>query len=242
MSDQIISSANLSYIESNLNHIARSLDGVHQSVDVVHSTVTDVDQNVRVVYDEIGKLAKDFNDFVLMQAMSNRLGEAERQLGLIRHELDTKYGHYAAIRKATTGILQADDLGIIKKETITNTTEELMLSAPGFWLAPCLVALAAWINDQPELAERALKEGIRRNDEKTSLLFALLCRRAERKSACLKWTQRYLANQNEEDLDRKAIIVLDAYASGLLGADSEGVISRQITEWLDHLEEKTRFY
>ncbi len=57
----------------------------------------------------------------------------------------------------------------------------------------------------------------------------------------MKWTQRYLANQNEEDLDRKAIIILDAYASGLLGADSEGVISRQITEWLDHLEEKPGF-
>lgn len=241
MSDQIISSANLSYIESNLNQIARSLDGVHQGVDVVYSTVTDVDQNVQVVTKEIASLAKDFNDFVLIQVRANRKLQAQQQLGLIRQELDSKYGHCAAIRKATTGILQADDLGIIKKETITNTTEELMLSAPGYWLAPCLVALAAWINDQPELAERALKEGIRRNDEKTSLLFALLCRRADRKSACLKWTQRYLANQNEEDLDRKAIIVLDAYASGLLGADSEGVISRQITQWLDHLEEKPGF-
>ncbi len=158
MSDQIISSANLSYIENNLNHIARSLDNVHQNLDVVNSTVTDVDQNVRVVYDEIGKLANDFNEFVLIQVRANRLGEAERQLGLVRQELESKYGHYAAIRKATTGILQADDLGIIKKETITNTSEELMLSAPGYWLAPCLVALAAWINDQPELAERALKK------------------------------------------------------------------------------------
>lgn len=241
MSDQIISSANLSYIESNLNHIARSLDGVQQNVDVVYSTVTDVDQNVRVVYDEIGRLANDFNEFVLIQVRANRKQQAQQQIVMLRQELDSKYGHCAAIRKATTGILQADDLGIIKKETITNTSEELMISAPGFWLAPCLVALAAWINDQPELAERALKEGIRRNDEKTSLLFALICRRADRKAACLKWTERYLANQNEEDLDRKAIIILDAYASGLLGADSEGVIARQITQWLEHLEEKPGF-
>jgi hypothetical protein len=80
---------------------------------------------------------------------------------------------------------------------------KLMLSAPGYWLAPCLVALAAWINDESELADRAVREAIKRNDEKTSLLFALICRRADRKSASLKWTQRYLANQDEENLDHK---------------------------------------
>ena len=50
-------------------------------------------------------------------------------------------------------------------------------------------------------------KGIKRNDEKTSLFFALICRRADRKSAALKWTQRYLANQDEENLDRKKKIV-----------------------------------
>ena len=116
-----------------------------------------------------------------------------------------------------------------------------MISTPGYWLAPCLVALAAWINNQPELAEKAVKEGIKRNDEKTSLFFALICRRANRKNACLKWTQRYLANQDEENLDRNSIIILDAFASGLLGADTEGVISRQMNEWLSRLEEKPGF-
>ena len=104
-----------------------------------------------------------------------------------------------------------------------------------------MVALAAWINDQPELAEKAVKEGLKRNDEKTSLFFALICRRANRKNACLKWTQRYLANQDEENLDRNSIIILDAFASGLLGADTEGVISRQMNEWLSRLEDKPGF-
>lgn len=166
---------------------------------------------------------------------------SKEQTGLIRQELEKKYGHYDIVRRTTTGILQADDIGIVKKDTISNATEELMISTPGYWLAPCLVALAAWINDQPELAEKAIKEGIKRNDEKTSLFFALICRRADRKEACLKWTQRYLANQDEENLDRKTIIVLDAFASGLFGADTEGVISRQMNEWLQHLEEKPGF-
>ena len=232
MSDRVIEQADLRTIEHNLGAIHNDLQTLDSNVGAV---------NIKVVYDEIGSLAKEFHDFVSVQQRANRLNQAETRLVKIRQELEKKYGHYDIVRRTTTGILQADDIGIVKKDTISNATEDLMISTPGYWLAPCLVALAAWINDQPELAEKAIKEGIKRNDEKTSLFFALICRRADRKEACLKWTQRYLANQDEENLDRKTIIVLDAFASGLFGADTEGVISRQMNEWLQHLEEKPGF-
>lgn len=234
MSDRVIEQADLRTIEHNLG-------AIHNDLQTLDSNVGAVNSNIKVVYDEIGSLAKEFHDFVSVQQRANRLNQAETGLVKIRQELEKKYGHYDIVRRTTTGILQADDIGIVKKDTISNATEELMISTPGYWLAPCLVALAAWINDQPELAEKAIKEGIKRNDEKTSLFFALICRRADRKEACLKWTQRYLANQDEENLDRKTIIVLDAFASGLFGADTEGVISRQMNEWLQHLEEKPGF-
>lgn len=234
MSDRVIEQADLRTIEHNLG-------AIHNDLQTLDSNVGAVNSNIKVVYDEIGSLAKEFHDFVSVQQRANRLNQAETRLVKIRRELEKKYGHYDIVRRTTTGILQADDIGIVKKDTISNATEELMISTPGYWLAPCLVALAAWINDQPELAEKAIKEGIKRNDEKTSLFFALICRRADRKEACLKWTQRYLANQDEENLDRKTIIVLDAFASGLFGADTEGVISRQMNEWLQHLEEKPGF-
>lgn len=232
--ERVILQADLRAIESNLG-------AIHRDLSTIDSSVGTVNDNVKIVYDELGSLAQEFRDFVSIQQRANRLGQAETRLVKIRQELEKKYGHYDIVRRTTTGILQADDLGIVRKDTISTATEELMIETPNYWLAPCLVALAAWINDQPELAERAVREGIKRNDEKTSLFFALICRRAERKNACLKWTQRYLANQNEEDLDRKTIIILDAFASGLLGADSEGVVSRQMTEWLEHLADKPGF-
>ena len=233
--------ADLRAIEGNLKAIHQNIDTLNNNVGIVNDNVNNVNENVKVVFDEISILANDFHDFVLLQIRENRLGQAHTKVVQIRQELEKKYGHYDIVRRTVTGILQADDLGIVKKSTISNATEELMISTPNYWLAPCLVALAAWINDQPELAEKALREGIKRNDEKTSLFFALICRRAERKSAALKWTQRYLANQDEEKLDRKSIIILDAYASGLLGADSEGIISKQIDEWMEHLSEKPGF-
>ena len=183
----------------------------------------------------------EFHEFVDKQLKANRRKIAETKIVSIQQELEKRFGHYDTIRRHTTGILQAADLEIIRSSTITTVTEELMLDAPNYWLAPCLVALAAWINDQPELSDKALREAIRRNDEKTSLLFALIYRRADRQDACLKWTQRYLANQSEENLDRKFVIILDAFASGLLGADSEGVVARQINEWMERLSQKPGF-
>lgn len=235
MSDErIISQADLRVIENNL-------DAIYGQIETLGSNVGTVNNNVKIVQSEVGNLAKEFHDYVSVQMKENRLGRAETRLVQIRQEIETKFGHYNEIRKTTTGILQADDLGIIKRNTISNVTEELMIKTPGYWLAPCLVALSAWINDQPELAEKALKEGIKRNDEKTSLFFALICRRADRKNACLKWTQRYLAIQDEENLDRKTMIMLDAFAGGLLGIDSEGAISKQMEEWLNNLENKPGF-
>lgn len=235
MSDQyVISAANLSYIERNLKAINGSINSLEHDVDQVN-------ENVRVVYRELASLATEFHTFVDNQNRVNIKSESQRELIRIRQEMEKRFGKYEDVRSHTTGILQANDLGIVKKETISNVTEELMLATPGYWLAPCLVALAAWINDMPELAERALREGIKRNDEKTSLFFALVCRRADRKQASLKWTQRYLANQDEEQLDRKTVIILDAFASGLLGADTEGVISKQMTVWLEKLADKPGF-
>lgn len=241
MADYAISSANLNAIENGLRAINNNLGTLNNNLEVIDNNVDNVNNNVKVVYDEVGALARDFHDFVQLQISENNLMKAQQRIIQIRQEIEKRFGHYDIVRRNTTGILQADDLGIVKKDTISNATEELMISTPGYWLAPCLVALAAWINDQPELAERALRESIKRNDEKTSLFFALICRRADRKSAALKWTQRYLANQDEENLDRKTVIILDAFASGLLGADSEGVVSNQMSEWLEHLADKPGF-
>ncbi len=191
---------------ADLRKIENSLGAIHQDLQVIDNGVGTVKDNVKVVYDELGALAKEFHEFVNLQVMENRLGRAETRLVKIRQELEKKFGHYDNIRRTTVGILQANDLGIVKKDTISTASEELMLSAPNYWLAPCLVALAAWINDQPELAEKALKEGIKRNDEKTSLFFALVCRRADRKAHALNghkdilqirmkkiWTERPLS-------------------------------------------------
>ena len=234
MSDKLISRADLSLIERSLSNLAGSIDYVNNRVD-------QVDDNVKIVYNEVEKLANEFREYVEIQSLANRKAEAKMNLSAIRDKLKDNFGHYDVVRRTATGILQANDLAIVKSSMLSHVTEKQMIETPNYWLTPCLVALAAWINDDKALAERALAEGIKRNDEKTSLFFGLICRRIGRENSSLKWFARYLEAQDEEKLDRKAVIVLDAFASGLLGNDTENFVYQQIQEWMSNLEAKPGF-
>ena len=226
---------------ADLTGIERNLRSLRSDIETVYAHVNNVDNHVGSVENDLNDLAQEFHHFVHMQQLANRHQIAETRLVKIRQELETKFGHNAEVRRVMTGILQATDVGIVRQETVSTASENLMLSAPGYWLAPCLVALAAWISDNEELAKKALQEAIKRDDEKTSLFFSLLCRRADRKIACIKWVQRYLGNQDERNLDRKAVIVLSAYANGLWGNDPEKIVYRQINEWLENLSSQVGF-
>ena len=232
--DYKISWANLKFIEDSLSIISNEIK-------YVDNRVSQVDGNVKIVQSKIEILAREFKDYVEMQTLANRKAEAKLNLSAIRDKLKDKFGHYDVVRRTATGILQANDLAIVKSSMLSHVTEKQMIETPNYWLTPCLVALAAWINNDKSLAERALAEGIRRNDEKTSLFFGLICRRVGREHSTLRWLARYLEAQDEEMLDRKAVIVLDAFASGILGNDTENFVYKQIREWMSNLEIKPGF-
>src|SRR5207302_8254436 len=138
---------------------------------------------------------------------------------------------YDEVRRITVGILQATDAGLVRQNTIQNVTEELMLAAPGDWLAPALVSLSSWIKDDRPLAEKAMKTAINRDDYKTSLFFSLVCRRACRSEAAAKWLTRYFHTQNPMSLDREVVVMLDALANGVFGGSALKECSTKSEEW-----------
>ena len=116
-----------------------------------------------------------------------------------------------------------------------------MLSCPGYWLAPSLVALSAWICDNQSLAEKALAEAMRRDDSKASLFFALICRRGRRTDACVRWLVRYFQIQNPAAMDREVLIMLDALANGVFGGAAMTGCSAVVDGWLDQLKQEPKF-
>ena len=221
------------YIEPDLSYLEDRLDALGDFVGAAHSEIHAVGRSVDDLRGDVETLTQDFHAYAAKQERTNRIQLAEIRLVKLRQEIEHRFGHYAEIRRMARGILEANDLAVVRQDTLRAAAEELMLRAPGYWLAPALVALAAWISDEEEVANRACAEALHRDDERTSLFFALVCRRFGRKEASLHWLQRYFAGLDGGALDRKAAIVIDAYVSGLLGRDADGLIRRRIDGWID---------
>ena len=221
------------YIEPDLSGLEDRLDALGDFVGAAHSEIHAVGRSVDDLRGDVETLTQDFHAYAAKQERTNRIQLAEIRLVKLRQEIEHRFGHYAEIRRMARGILEANDLAVVRQDTLRAAAEELMLRAPGYWLAPALVALAAWISDEEEVANRACAEALHRDDERTSLFFALVCRRFGRKEASLHWLQRYFAGLDGGALDRKAAIVIDAYVSGLLGRDADGLIRRRIDGWID---------
>ncbi|SHI06953.1 hypothetical protein SAMN02745196_02655 [Clostridium collagenovorans DSM 3089] len=248
MSDNQNNLSNLRGIESNLKFLSKdirgitnNLQGINKNFEAVLSKVNSVDNKVDVVSTELSALCEEFRAFVNEANRVANLTDAKHNIVMLEQELEKEFGNYEVVRRHAVGIIQAADVNIVKKETIENITEELMLATPRYWLAPALIALSAWLSDNRELAEKALKEAIRRDDEKTSLLFCLISRRAGRLDGSLLWLERYFEMQDPEKMERKIIIVLDAFASGLFGGDTKGLCSSKIKQWIEELSSKSGF-
>jgi hypothetical protein len=233
-SERSIQTADLSRIEGNLRALANNIEHVSGQV---HS----VNQEVLETQSRIDQLVQDFQEYVRRDQLEKNIQLAETRLVKVRQELETNFGHYSEVRRRTTGILQAVDASLVKKETIENTTEEHMLAAPRYWLAPALIALASWLNNNKELAEKAMMEALRRDDEKTSLFFALVTRRGARYKASREWLDRYFGLQDPHHLEREIVILIDGFANGIFGPDARIKTGKQIEVWIEELSQKVGF-
>lgn len=239
--ERIIPRADLDKIESGLTGLQMEILEVAQDVRVVDHNIQAIQQEVVGTQQKLDDLTKEFREFIKKDHMYKELHLAETRIVKIRQEIEKNYGHYDEVRRRVTGILQAVDARLVKKETIENTSEEYMLAAPRYWLAPCLIALAAWLNDNKDLADRAMMEALKRDDEKTSLFFALVTRRGARYKASRAWLDRYFSLQNPHELDREVIILIDGFTNGIFGPEARTEISKRMESWIDELSQKAGF-
>lgn len=240
--DRLISVANLAAIENGLRKLNVRFDQVDTRIENVNGNVISVYHHIDTVESELDKLRNEIEQFRQTELCHHNLQDANENLVQINQKLDKQFGHYSEVRRTTTGILQATDIGIVHSQKITDIVEECQIKCPGYWLAPCLVALAAWINDDRETTQKALREAIRRNDEKTSLFFGLVDRRIQHNDTAALWIQRYLVNEDPGGLHRHAIVVVDAYASGLFPAGTKDLIGSEFENWLNYLEGQDDFH
>lgn len=228
--ERVIRQAYIDHVERQLGQLGRiqvELTGVVERV----SNTQDVTRS------ELQELRARFEEFLLRDERLRSLQLAQTQIIEAKNDLTTSFGQFQTVRRHATGILQALDAGVVSKATIVSVSEELMLDTPRYWLAPALVALAAWISDDRHLAERALREALRRDDDKTALFFALVLRRHGRGVAANRWLQQYLVRQDATAMPRELIVIVDAMATGALGVETRPMVREHLDAWYGRLVE-----
>ncbi|WP_290712017.1 hypothetical protein, partial [Flavihumibacter sp. CACIAM 22H1] len=234
MSQQVISYADLTIINNALRSISSDMRGVH-------SELGSLNTKQDLLEDELTKLADAFADFVEADLKHKALQLAETRQGNLKQDLQIKFGYYAEVRRMATGILQSVDTGIVSDASLRFTTEEVMIKAPGYWLAPALVALASWVRNDKENNVKALTESLRRDDYKTTLFFMLVMRRLARNDASLKWLERYFLHQNPHNLDREFVVILEAVTTGVFPPASRQLMMSHVKDWLHQLTQADNY-
>src|SRR6266404_1281552 len=119
---------NLAVVNSNVGRAVQHIGAVSEQVEIVAHEQANTRQRLEELYTE-------FQEFVATDARQKERQFAATRIIEVRQELDKKYGHYDEVRRHTTGILQASDLSIVRKDTMRTSVEELMMSCRGYWLA-----------------------------------------------------------------------------------------------------------
>lgn len=242
MSDGLeIINSNVGRVMDNVNVVNKNIQIINDNINVVRQSVINVENKVGGVEQAIEEVRNDLLDFIKKDTLAKNLQLAETRLLQVRQEIERKFSHNKVVRRNTTGILQGIDAKIIRKESIVSNAEEMMLNTPGYWLAPALVALSAWVTDNKEIADRAIQESIKRNDEKASLFFSLINRRYNRYSSSENWLNRYIEMQDPKALPQDMVIVLDAYSNGMFGQGSTTQCYDKIKGWIKELSEEVGF-
>lgn len=202
----------------------------------LNRSVNAINNGLNSVAGSVNTLRHEFEQFRMEQGKSQAINRATTELVRVRQELEQKFSNYAVVRETMLGVLQATDLALVKKDTISRVSEELMLSTPEYWLAPCLVAVAAWIGNDKDLAERAIREAVKRDEAKTALTMALICRRNERQQTCYEWLAIYFSHQDSANFSESTLAYIDAYVNGIFGHDDKHICDDYINKWMNEVK------
>jgi hypothetical protein len=226
---------NVVEVHQQIAHVGDLALRLSEQVSSVSGQVSTVEAAQQRTQKDLKLLAEDFQAFVRRSECLARAQRAETRVVRIQDEIDHEFGHHKIVRRTAVGMLQAFDEGLVSEETVRTVSEELMIQTPRYWLAPALVALAAWAGDDEDLAERAVGEAFRRSPGRTSLLFALVLRRQGRQRMAVRWLRHYLMAQDPIRLRREFAVILESVAQGAFGAAGRELLHTTLERWQERL-------
>ncbi|MGH4020780.1 MAG: hypothetical protein ACRDT0_16455 [Pseudonocardiaceae bacterium] len=215
-----------------VSRLVVQLDG---KMGAVAHQVVDVRTAQQETRSELAQLRDEFLAFAGEAQRTSNIQRAETRIGVVQDKVEHEFGHHKVVRRTAVGILQAFDVGLVSEETVHAVAEELMIQTPRYWLAPALVALAAWSADDQSLCERAVEEAFRRSPSRTSLFFALVLRRQDRQQTAVRWLRHYLNAQDPRSLGRDFAVILESISQGAFGPLGREAVQETLGQWREVL-------
>jgi hypothetical protein len=232
-----MSQIDLGPLARGVNEVGRAVERVSSQVIMVQQEVSELASLQGTTYANLEDLRRRFENFLETNERAQLVQLAETRLGTLKSDLEREYGHYEVVRRSSIGTLQAFDVGNVRNKTVLEISEELMIQTPRYWLAPALVALAAWSRDDEDLAQKSLDAAFSRDKEKTSLLFALVLRRQGRTAEATRWLHHYFLSLDPRNLTREFALLLEAISQDGFGPEGRTMVLSRLSEWRSLLSE-----
>ena len=229
-----ISAANLDALERNLNYLANNVDNVEVRVEDVNEKVKKVNKEVATINANIKELINEIRETTI-------ISNAKQSISLLQDEINKKYGHYDKIRRKINGLFQAIEVGTIDKNTIRELKEKALVDTPDYWLSSAFVAICSWLNNNEKEAHSALMDAIKKDDEKTSLLFSLINLKFDRYDSSFLWLKRYLDMQDASHIESKIVPLLDTLTNGILDIKEREYFLNKISTWTNDLNATSNY-
>ncbi|QGF23379.1 hypothetical protein [Raineyella fluvialis] len=224
-----------STVHVDLSGVERALDRMSSQlssqIDQVDASVGVVRSDLHLTTTELRELREEFEEYVRTAQRTASVQQSETRVVNLKAELDRQFGHYGVVRRTSVGLLQAFDVGNVSNDAVKQVSEELMVQTPRYWLAPVIVALAAWSRDNKEVAEKSVQEAYNRDPRKTSLFFTLVLRRQGRMDGANRWLKHYLASLDPSSPGREFAVVLEATSYNAFGPAAQVLLTEQLTTW-----------
>ncbi|MGH3189032.1 MAG: hypothetical protein ACRDPY_28775 [Streptosporangiaceae bacterium] len=219
------------------SHSHPEISGLHSRVSGVEGSVARLSDRVdgleKRLLRRVGELQKTVDEFVSEYRHDRFITSARNDLAEARHDLEQGFGKHKEVRDLASGIIYVVKSGFISKAVILDVTERLAIKTPRYWLAPAILAVAAWLDGDKDRYVESIKTALALDHSKTALFMTLLLRHQARTQDMRDWIASYLAGLEPTNLPTDFAVVIEAVTGRTLGVDSSPQLVRRLTGWYE---------
>ena len=219
------------------SHSHPEISGLHSRVSGVEGSVAKLSSRVdgleKRLLRRVDDLQKTMDEFVTEYRHDRFIQNARHDLTEARRELEEEFGKHKEVRDLASGIIYVVKSGFISRAVILDVTERLAIKTPRYWLAPAILAVAAWLDGDKDRYFESIKTALSLDHSKTALFMTLLLRDQARNEDMREWIASYLAGLEPTNLPSDFAVVIEAVTGRTLGMDSSPQLVRRLTGWYE---------